>query len=230
MHRTRQGPRPLTGWRWPALFGVLTILVGVGFGFVPDIGACGPGGVGGPWASFQGIRTVAQVQDMIRPDCAAAIVPALEKSMWLDALVFIPVYFGFLISTFLVLRGPGALLVKIGIACLLIGIVCDQMEGGLLLNILGNLPGNQSVIDVLVPVKWSKEIMLALATLIIGLLLRKKGGAAQVSGWIIMLGCSFALVVELAGLMSGATGLLISWLTLAVTAILLSFGSGKSLA
>ncbi len=204
----------MTAWRWSALGGVLTVLIGLSFALVPDIGACDATNPGGVWADFQRIRSVADVATRIRPDCANALVPALKSSMWLDALAFIPVYALLLGAALVALRAVFRPVFAAGVVLLGAGVVADQSEGVLLLNILNALPGNQALIDVLIPVKLAKELALSGATIAVGILLVLRGHVARWPGLLIAKAAAIGVIAELFFQVRGALGLLIGWLTL----------------
>jgi hypothetical protein len=209
-------------WRWCALLGVLTVLVGAGFALVPDIGACGPSAGAGRWADFQTVKSVADISAMIRPECAATFVPALRASMWLDALVFIPIYGGLLALALQALESKSLIMFRVGLALLGVGMIADELEGVQLLGILNALPGSADQIDWLMRVGPAKMIALSLATFVIGWLAQTGSRSQRILGWLI----AFCSIIQIYSLITksthGSMGLLVAWLILTMTAILMS--------
>ncbi len=209
----------MTIWRWAAVAALLTITVAFAFAAIPGIGACG---ATGSWVAFQKVSDVAAVNAMIRPDCAEAFVPALRQSMWLDSLVFIPVYAAFLALALCALRPLPRFVWPAGIALLAIGLVADQVEGIRLLAILDALPGTQMMIDSANAATFAKKICLSLVTLMIGLLLVRERRAMRLLGAITALGGLAVVFASLgnsfgdAGEQISQYGLLIAWLALAI--------------
>jgi hypothetical protein len=214
--------RTMILWRWCAVLGLLTLLVGASFAFVPDIGACGVSAGAGQWADFQKVKSVAEVRAMIRPDCAAAFAPALEKSMWLDALGFIPVYGAFLALALVGLCAKSETLSRIGLILLGLGMIADECEGAVLLRMLSALPGTEDQIGWLQIFGTSKMIALSLATLVIGWLAQIGSRSQRILGWLI----AFCSIIQIYAIITksthGSTGLLVAWLILTMTAILIS--------
>jgi hypothetical protein len=208
----------MTAWRWATLGAVLTIAVGSLFGLVPGIDACGPATGAGQWATFQTIRSVADVQAMIRADCAAAFVPALRMSMALDALAFIPAFTLLLASALIALKPPRWLLLT-GLMALAGGFIADQLEGVRLLAILNDLPGTSGGVQAVVFAHIVKKFMLALATGLVGVALLQIAGWRRWVGFIVLLGALAAMANTIASFAGGESGLLVSWLALAVVAV-----------
>ncbi len=209
----------MTLWRWCALFGVLTILVALSFGAVPDIDACGPAKGAGQWVDFQDINRASDVAALIRPDCADRFVPALRASMWLDAVVFIPVYGAFLIFALGALRGNRNKILTAAFLILIGGMAADQIEGIRLLAILGSLPGTDSMALGVAHARGTKELLLALATLLTGIALVRRGGWLKAAGGVIAAASMLALAGTAFGFDAGRAGLLIGWLSLAIIAL-----------
>jgi hypothetical protein len=207
----------LTLWRAAAVAALLTILVALGFGFVPGINACGPEA---SWVAFQKVDSPAAVAKLI---CGQpAFVPALRASMWLDALVFIPAYAAFLGLVFGALRPVPRPIWLLGMFALVMGVVADQIEGFRLLAILDALPGTQNMTDAVNAATLGKKLGLSLITLLIGLLLLRDHGAVRLLGAVIALGglaaaiASFGGSLGAYGVLINQYGLLIAWLALAI--------------
>jgi hypothetical protein len=217
----------MTLWRWCAVAGLATLLLTLAFAAVPGITACGPGGAAGPWVDFQNVQSPADVEALIRPDCAARLTPALKLSMILDAVAFIPAYLAFLISAALaVFKGATTgkqRLMKLAIWVTIGGAVFDQIEGGVLLQILGSLPGSEISIFVVVAANLCKSLALAASSALIGVALFERRGWILVAGAVIALSgaASFLFRISSAQLAGGL--LAISWLVLFLTAFACSF-------
>jgi hypothetical protein len=215
VHRT--GEESLILWRAAAVAALLTILVALGFGFVPGINACGPEA---SWIAFQKVDSPAAVAKLICDQ--PAFVAALRTSMWLDALVFIPVYAAFLGLVFRALRPVPRPIWLLGMASLTVGVVADQIEGVRLLAILSALPGTQAMTDAVNAATLGKKLGLSLVTLLIGLLLLRDHGAARILGAFTALGglaaaiASFRGSLGAHGVLINQFGLLTAWLALAI--------------
>jgi hypothetical protein len=207
----------MTTWRWAAVGAAATIIVGTLFGMVPGIEACGPATGAGQWATFQSIASVADVQAMIRPDCAASFVPALRKSMRLDALAFIPAFTLLLGASVIAMRPPRWLLLA-SLAALAGGFVADQWEGISLLAILGDVPGTAEQVRAVVLAHIVKKVLLALTTGLIGIALLTMAGRRRWTGIIVVAGALAAMINLISNFSGGEAGLLVSWLALAVVA------------
>jgi hypothetical protein len=209
----------MTLWRWCALFGVLTIIVALSFGAVPDIDACGPAKGAGQWVDFQDVNRAADVAALIRPDCADRFVPALRASMWLDALVFIPIYGAFLILAMGALRNGSNAVLTMAFVTLIGGMAADQIEGIRLLSILQSLPGTDSMALSVAHARGTKELLLALATLLLGVAMIGKPGWLKAAGCIITAASILAMAGTVFGLAAGRVGLLLGWLCLTIVAL-----------
>jgi hypothetical protein len=227
VYRTRE--KPLTLWRAAAVAALLTILVALGFGLVPGINACGPDA---SWVAFQTVDSPAAVSKRLCDQ--PAFVPALRHSMWLDALVFIPVYAAFLGLVFRALRPVPRPIWLLGIAALAVGVVADQVEGFRLLAILDALPGTQTMIDGVNVATLVKKLGLSLITLAIGLLLIRERSVVRLLGAVIALSGLTAAIASFGGAFGayGALinqyGLLIAWLALAIVTAINGFRRART--
>jgi hypothetical protein len=216
----------MTLWRWCAVAGIVSLIVVLSFAAVPGITACGLGGAAGPWVDFQNVQSTADVARLIRPDCAAELVPALKISMVLDAVAFIPAYLAFLITAALAVKLSATRskqrLMKFAILIALLGAVADQIEGGVLLRILGQLPGTETDISILMIANLLKSLALAAASAVIGIALFERRGWTLVAGAVIGLGGSLSFLGRLTSTALAATPLAIAWLALLLTAIAFS--------
>ncbi len=205
-------------WRWATLGAATTVVVGMSFAQVPGIDACGAAGSAGQWLTFQTITSVADVRAMIRPDCAAAFVPALRQSMWLDALAFIPAFSLLLMAAMIALK-PKRWLLLAGLLALAGGAAADQLEGWNLLRILEDLPGTADGVHQVVIAHVAKKFLLALGTGAIGIALLQIAGWRRAAGFVVLLGALAALANTIASFDGGEAGLLVSWLAVAVVAV-----------
>lgn len=219
----------MTLWRAAAVAALLTILVALSFGLVPGINACGPEA---SWIAFQKVDSPAAVAKLICNQ--PAFVHALRTSMWLDALIFIPVYAVFLGLVFRALRPVPRPIWLLGMAALTVGIVADQIEGFRLLAILDALPGTQAMTDAVNAATLGKKLGLSLITLLIGLLLLRDRGTVRILGAFVALGglaaaiASFGVSLGAYGALINQYGLLIAWLALAIVTGIKGFRPARS--
>lgn len=214
----------MTIWRWAALAGLVALAISVGFGRIPGIHACGlPGDA---ILNFEFVKTPGEVAALFPENCRTEHVVAQRYGLWLDAMGFIPAYSAFLILSLIGLRTEGSSLARrvagIGILLTLIAALCDQFEGIQLFRILGDLPGTQSTIDLLIPAVRIKFGLLALAVALAGWLHLQRPGWRKAAGAVIALGALWSLVglfTEREWLMQGSA---LAWLTLFVTNVILA--------
>jgi hypothetical protein len=225
----RAGEKSLSLWRAAAVAALLTILVALSFGLVPGINACG---TEASWIAFQKVGSPAAVAKLICDQ--PAFVAALRKSMWLDALVFIPVYATMLGLAFGALRPVPRPIWLLGVAALTIGIIADQVEGFRLLAILDALPGTQAMTDAVNAATLGKKLGLSLITLLIGLLLARDSGPMRAFGAFIALGglaaaiASFGSALGAYRALINQYGLLIAWLALAIVTSIKGFRPARA--
>lgn len=221
----------MTAWRWAALGGTATILIGLGFGQVPGIGACGAGDGPSIWGGFQNITSVADVRAYIRPDCADAFIPALRSSMWLDALAFIPAFTLFLGALVVAARPPRWHL-RVTLVLLAAGFIADQLEGYNLLSILNAFPGTEADVRGVIMANAAKNVLLPLATAGVALAVMRLPGWRRWVGLLTLLGALAALTRSVTDFPPGELGMLVSWLMLAALAVygaLAQWRAGRSL-
>jgi hypothetical protein len=209
----------MLAWRWALLGAVLTLLVGVGFSLVPDIAACGTGGTAGPWVSFQQVRSADEVQQLFAQPCAQLLRPALEISMWLDAIAFIPAYVLFIGGALWTLaKGASGTLrywAMGGAFDLSVGVIADQVEGAVLLGFLNAGEATPEGVQMLIWAGAIKITFLAFATGVAGALFFFRGTVlAKAFGAIAVLGSAVAVAGVLWLGSVAETGLLIAWVGL----------------
>jgi hypothetical protein len=204
----------VTRWRWALLAGIGVIATMLTFDRVPGIHACG---VPNPMLALEMVTTPAELTAQLAAHCRTEQIAAHRVALWIDALVFIPVYTTFLILSLLALLGdaPQAKrLVVAGCIAVLVAALLDQIEGVQLFALLdGASPG--ALLWVAVRGKFA---LLALAMGIAGWLLVRRGGWRSAAGVAIIGGA----LLTLAGL-GGRTGLImqgnsLAWITLILVA------------
>jgi hypothetical protein len=226
-------------WRWCAAAGVAAFLCSWGFGRIPGLVACGPSGGLGPIIAFEFVSTPGDVAALFGSEpCRSTLVSAQKIGLLLDGLGFIPFY-----TAFLVLAAFGSSPAKAGvqpraarkwapafageqpvraliILTLIVAGLCDEVEGGILYAILGDLPGTQPLIDALWWPVHVKFALLSLGTFGIGALLaRTLRPIGVVAGSVVAGGAAKALhglAVDLPAMMGGFT---IAWMTILLCAL-----------
>lgn len=210
---------PAAAWRWCLAAGVATFIASSGFGWIGPPQLCGPGY--GPFSavlSFEFVHSPAEVARLFGGGpCRTAMLAAMRRAQWWDALAFIPAYTAFLIfGTIAAGRGAWrwatvAMLVAAGLL--------DQVEGALMFAVMRALPGTQATIDWLIPVVHAKFALLALGTVAIGWMLgARQRPLAMIAGLAIVGGG----LVSLYGLMHLPDARLMSGMTWALTALLIT--------
>ena len=214
----------MTIWRWAALVGLLAMAISIGFGRIPGIHACNLHG--DAILNFEFVKSPAEVASLFPDNCRIEHLAAQRQGLWLDSLGFIPAYTAFLILSLVGLRterpGIARRIAGTGIALTLIAALCDQFEGIQLFQILGNLPGTQSTIDLLMPAVRIKFGLLALVIMLIGWLHLQMPGWRKPAGAVIAIGGLWSLAglfIERGWLLQGSA---VAWLILLVTNIILA--------
>ena len=214
----------MTIWRWAALAGLVALAISFGFGQIPGIHACGlPGDA---ILNFEFVKAPSEVAILFPDHCRAEHVVAQRHGLWLDSLGFIPAYSTFLILSLVGLRTEGSgfagRFVGTGIVLTLIAALCDQFEGLQLFRILGDMPGTQSTIDLLIPAVRTKFALLALVIMLVGWLHLQMPGWRRPAGAVIMIGGLWSLVglfTQREWLLQGSA---VAWLMLLLTNIILA--------
>lgn len=214
----------MTIWRWAVLAGLVAMTISIAFGMIPGIHACGLPGE--PILNFEFVRTPAEVAVLFPQACRAEHVTAQHTGLWIDALGFIPSYTAFLLLSLLGLRREGGSaamkLTGPAMAMALVAALCDQFEGIQLCRLLGDLPGTQSTIDLLMPAVRTKFGLLALVVTIVGWLHLQRPGWRKGAGVMIALGGLWSLsglFFERGWLLQGSA---LAWLVLLGTNIVLA--------
>ncbi len=211
----------MTYWRWAALAALGVIGCTIGFALIPNIAACGHLDA---ILAFEFVTSPGDVARLFPASCRAAHVTAQYRGLALDALGFIPIYSSFLILCLLALRDDGRAggggIVRAAIGMTLLAAACDQFEGVQLYRLLGNLPGDQDIIDLLMPAVRIKFALLALVVVVIGGLLFRRGGW-HVPVAVLLIAAS---LVSLAGLFGNRAlvmqGSSLAWLVLIMVALI----------
>jgi len=213
-------------WRWCALAGLVTLAVAIGFTLVPGIDACGPGGSATPLSALQDARSPADVAALFTPDCGVALAAALRRSVWLDALAFIPAYVAFVVAGLLALRTGGSAtagrIAMAGIAAMAAGAIADQVEGTHVLAILDARPGTQAMIDPLIMANALKTGLLAVGIACAGLVAIMRGGWLRIGGAVMLAAGLARLLGFVTDLGVAAPALALGWIALLVCAIAMS--------
>ncbi|MGY4395692.1 hypothetical protein ACVWZA_000853 [Sphingomonas sp. UYAg733] len=212
-------------WRFCAAAGVVAFFCSWLFGQIPGLVACGPTGGRGPIIAFEFVHTAADVAALFGSElCRSTLIAAQKTGLLLDEFGFIPAYTTFLILGAWATQTRGLWLMVV-VATLAIAGASDEIEGVILYLILRDLPGNQTLIDLLWWTVHVKFALLAIGTAGSGaaLVANRKwiGGAA---GLIIVSGGLFALY----GLTwfpntIMMTGFTLAWFALLATALIASF-------
>lgn len=212
----------MTLWRWSALAAVGVIACIFAFGAIPGLHACNI--AKDPILAFEFVTSPAEVAALFPESCRAAHEPAQRTGLWLDGLVFIPVYSAFLILGLMALRREGGEQVaRWAIGAVVVAALADQFEGLQLMRILNALPGEQSTIDLLMPAVRGKFALLAIAAGVAGWLHVKRGGWRLAAGTVAILGAIWSLS-GLSGNHPWVTqGSGLAWLALIAAAFILSF-------
>ncbi|MEG3148014.1 hypothetical protein U1839_25470 [Sphingomonas sp. RT2P30] len=211
----------MTYWRWAALAALGVIGCTIGFAQIPDIAACGHRDA---ILAFEFVTSPGDVARLFPASCRAAHVAAQYRGLALDSFGFIPIYSSFLILSLLALRNDGRAagrgVVRAAIAMTLLAAACDQFEGVQLYRLLGHLPGDQHIIDLLMPAVRIKFALLALVVIVIGGLLFRRGGWHALAAVLLMAGS----VVSLAGLFGNRAlvmqGSSLAWLVLIMVVLI----------
>jgi hypothetical protein len=201
----------------------VTTIISFYFGMIPNIESCAEtGGNLGSIIAFEIVRAPADVATLFGEEpCRGQFLAAMRHATWVDALAFIPAYSAFLICGMIALRSRGPKIAAAGVAAVLLGALFDQIEGVQLFAIMANLPGEQSTIDLLIPMVRGKFALLSLGALAIGWLIARIGGVWPVVGLIVTAGGAIMLFGTTNDAQTPLLGLggLISWTVLLATAI-----------
>lgn len=213
----------MTLWRWALLAGIGVIAIGIGFDSVPGIHACG---VSDPVIALEFVTTPGDLLAQLPAFCRAEQTDAHRTALWLDALVFIPVYSAFLIFSLLALsrENPRSTrLAATGCAAVVVAALLDEVEGFQLFRLLAESPPSPETIALLMPAVRGKFVLLGLAAGCVGWLLTRHGGWRIVAGVGIFGGALMSvagLATDISLVMRGNT---IAWLTLIVVAAIGAF-------
>jgi hypothetical protein len=214
----------MTIWRWAALVGLVALAISIGFGQIPGIHACSASG--DAILNFEFVKTPAEVAALFPDNCRIEHVAAQRHGLWLDSLGFIPAYSAFLILSLVGLRTEDSRFAQrmtgTGIVLTLIAALCDQFEGIQLFRILGDLPGTQSTINLLMPAVRIKFGLLALVIILIGWFHLHMPSWRKAAGAIIAIGGLWSLAglfIERDWLLQGSA---VAWLMLLVANIILA--------
>jgi hypothetical protein len=212
-------------WWWRcAGAGLVTMIISFYFGMIPNIEACAETRPGlGSIIAFEIVRTPADVATLFGTEpCRGQFLAAMRHATWVDALAFIPAYTAFLVLALIALRGRGPKIAAAGAAAVVLGAIFDEIEGVQLFTVMAALPGEQSAIDILIPMVRGKFAFLALGALAIGwLMARLPGFFWGIAGLIVTAGGAVMLFGVSSDAQAAFLGLggAISWGTLFLAAI-----------
>ncbi len=136
---------------------------------------CGPSASERAILAFQLVSSPAEVAEIFGSEpCRGALVAAQYRGLWLDAFAFIPAYGAFLLLAIAAMRRllPNVALAASALAATAVAL--DQVEGLLLLSILGDLPGGEVTVTALYWIVRAKLGVLGLAEIAIGVLLVRR--------------------------------------------------------
>ena len=203
---------PVTRWQWAALAAVATVLTGLSFGLIPSGDAC-RAVAASPWVAFQHVATTQAAETLLRA-CGA---DQLRSGMWLDALVFIPVYAAFLLAMLWAAR-PAHVVGLAMIALLMVGVLADEIEGVRLLALIDANGGTAPMIAAANRASFAKDLFLALTTGAVGFAVFGVRGWRRYAGALVVAGAAVTATTVVMHKPT-ATGMLALWLTLAVVAV-----------
>lgn len=205
-------------WRWAAALGVIALLISRGFDLFHGLAQCVP--TKNSILFFEYARIPADAARIIASQtCSAAQMSAL----WYDGLAFIPAYGAFLVLTAL---AAGGKLKWPAVAAILLGCVCDEIEGFTLASILNHLPGEPSHYAILVPAVRAKFLLLGLGSLLIGGTLIRRRNWLMIPGAIVIAGSALALVSvfdDTRAMTLMMLGFVVAWVVLVLTNLIMAF-------
>jgi hypothetical protein len=220
-------PKSERAWWWRcAGAGLITLIIGYYFGIIPNIDGCAVAGgeqALGSIMAFEIVRTPDDVAALFGSEpCTGPFLAAMRHATWVDALGFIPAYSAFLICALLALRHYGGSLSGIGVAAILGAAFFDQVEGMWLFAIMADLPGNQGLINWLIPAVRVKFLLLGIGAIAIGVLLTRHRGLGFLFGPVIALGglASTSLMIGDQYVAVTVLGNTVAWLALFLAAAL----------
>jgi hypothetical protein len=212
------------------LAGLVAFACSFAFGKIPGLVACGTfvgSGQLGPILAFELARTPADIAALFGSGaCRAALVDAQVKGLWLDALGYIPSYTAFLVLA--AIAASRGRMQRAIVAMLLIAGLSDEIEGLVMWQIMGNLPGTDGQLGALYWAVHVKFALLAIGTTLIGLeLIRTTRLWPMLFGLVVTVGGATAIygfwTLPNAMMMAGFT---YAWFAILVTAIVASFAAG----
>jgi hypothetical protein len=211
----------MTHWQWAALGAVATILVGLGFDLIPVEAGC-HAIADQAWPALQNATTADRANEIIDA-CGRG---PLRINMWLDALAFIPA-FSLLLGGLLIALRPPRWLLWSGLCALIVGVIADQIEGGLLLGMLAMPAVRDSDVAIMAMAGTVKMLCLALATFAIGFFFAHLPGWRRWAGFVVLIGSIAAMAAEFPTFPSGSMGLLVAWLVLAAVSVAGAVAQGR---
>lgn len=159
-------------WRATALAGVVTLVLAILFGRIEGLQPCGPSDGAGAILAFEFARTAEQVQALFGSEpCTSSLIAAQRKALWLDLLGFIPAYVAFFAFAAGALQRTHLILALGALSAAMLAGAFDLIEGVIMLQILGEMPGTERLFAGLAFSVNGKFALLGLAEILLGLLL-----------------------------------------------------------
>jgi len=211
-------------WRLAALVSLAFLAIGLGFGRIEGLHACGL--AQDPIMAFEFVTSPTDVAAQFPAHCRDAAVAAQRRGLWLDIIGFVAAYSVLLILVLMALARENLAarrMTRVVIALVVIAACADQFENSRLLAILGNLPGDQATIDQLISAVRIKFGLLSMAETEIGLLHMRQPGWRKLAGGVIMLGGMLGLYGLLVSPGQGLLGGLVAFLAIIVSSWILAF-------
>ncbi|MBO9713070.1 hypothetical protein [Sphingomonas sp.] len=161
--------------------GAATLVASFGFGWIPNLVACGPTHGAGAITAFELARSTADIAELFgREPCTSRFAEAQARGLWLDMLGFIPAYAAFLGCGAWALAGGGR---RMGWAALaaVVAALLDEAEGVTMFAILGSLPGKPWLFDALFWTVRPKFFLLGVAEVLMAVSMLRHGWLGRIA-------------------------------------------------
>lgn len=185
---------PKTAYRVSLVAGLLVLLLSAVGASLTPVRTCG--GLASnypPIIAFELARSVKDLHAIFgegASECRTAITAALDRTDWIDSLLYIPIYGSFLAFFFLGMRVSEKRLAMLAVGIVIASCAMDYAENLSLFNLSAN-PDRASI--WLSALAWTTEckwVGLGVAGAIGGVILAKRGGAWRVA----VIPCSMGLI------------------------------------
>ena len=218
-------------WRWRlcVLCGAAMFWVSSSFALVPGIHGCGLHS--DPILAFELVKTPGELERLMPAECRSPMLEAQRAALWIDIVRFVPAYLAVLITCLVALgrdlKHASTRGVWVGVLLAVCAGVFDQIENHRLLQIIAHFPGSQADFDVLIPAVRAKFFLLSAAIATIAILIFRRPDWLRWIG-LIMGGSAMLSVYALVARPHDVVAFSVpGWLTILVTAIILSFWRPK---